>query len=236
MSSCGMGMRQRERLSWPSPPQKPAAQLPAFRKPSTCHRDLTLKRRDGDFQLPCPWGNRSRDRLCPQSPGVCREQANPTPVAHEPPALHSPPSVTITIWKMCFSSIRAGSHPASPTQTHRRNSCCTSVHAFRRVRPGQHPHPQTQDVRRDSALPSHVPYISGLRTLLSHTQWMYQCEQLQNDLGKTAELAMSKIIILYQLDHGSTQRPPLGDHSPIVLDTVDTCNQRDGLCPKSLWS
>lgn len=40
-----------------------------------------------------------------------------------------------------------------------------------------------------------------------HTRWFYRREQLQNDLGKTAELTMSKIIILYQLDHGSTQRP-----------------------------
>lgn len=60
----------------------------------------------------------------------------------------------------------------------------------------------------------HLPFFLGFKDT-ALTRQLYQREQLQNDLGKTAELTMSKIIILYQVDHGSTQRPHSGLTVPL---------------------
>lgn len=140
----------------------------------------------------------------------------------------SPLLVRIPIWKMGFRSFRAGSHAAHPAQSHQKQQLCVSSRKSQAAPP-----PQSRDV--SGHVPRHLPYISSLRTLLAHTMDVSVWTTAEW-LGKNCRTRHVKNH--YSLSTWSRQHPeaPLGDHSPIVLDTVDTCNQRDGLCPKSLWS
>lgn len=93
-----------------------------------------------------------------------------------------------------------------------------SAHAFQYAEQKKKNHHQSSKFLTPwQIVTKHLPFFfspPGFKdTALTHR--LYQHEQLQNDLGKTAELTMSKIIILYQVDHGSTQRPHSGLTVPL---------------------